>query len=57
MKAKEDYPTPREQADNLYDRWGLLGAEVEAFEGMAFKLPPSRDYWKQVQKELKFFKR
>jgi hypothetical protein len=57
MKEKKEHPTPREKADYLYDRWGLTAAHVEAFEGYTFDLPPSKEYWKEVEKELKFFRK
>ena len=52
---KKEYPTPMEKADYLYDRWGITGAQTEAFEGIAFDEPPNKQYWKEVQKHLKFF--
>ena len=46
MKRKDkDYPTPMAKADSLYDIWGLLGAQTEAFEGITFNLPPGKEYW------------
>ena len=56
MKRKDkEYPTPMAKADSLYDIWGLLGAQTEAFEGITFNLPPGKEYWEEVKRHLKFF--
>ena len=43
---------PKEKAKELIEEWGLFCAKVEVWEMKTFNMPPSIEYWEEVEKQI-----